>query len=87
MTEEAGWRPQTSDEKADDKRERRRAYSRKYYLLNRERLLVKSRNDYDRVRDVRCAKQRERRAVEREEEGRELGRHRVLKPRTLSGVA
>ena len=87
MTEEAGWGPQTSDEKANDKREMRRAYSRMYYLLNRKRLLIMSRDDYDRVRDVRCAKQRERRAAEREEEGREWGRHRVLKPRTLSGVA
>ena len=66
----------------EEKRERSRAYSRMYYLLNRERLLVRARNVYDERRELVCARGREKREIKRREEGREKGRRRVLMSRT-----
>ena len=73
--EDPGWRPCTRDE-------RKNAYNKMYYMMNRDRLLVKSRNNYDQRREGILAKGRIKREHERREEGREKGRHRVLKSRS-----
>ena len=66
----------------EEKKERKRAYSKMYYLLNRSRLLVKSRNAYDEHREELLAKKKAMREIVRREEGREKGRWRVLASRT-----
>ncbi len=73
--EDAGWRPPT-------RKEQKSAYNRMYYMMNRDRLLVRARNEYDHKRVAILTKGRIKRDHERREEGREKGRHRVLKSRS-----